>query len=57
MFACAVGGINSMDAAAEETMVYVASNGSDTGAGTSTSPYATLDKALSSVVDGGTITL
>jgi hypothetical protein len=57
MAVCAVGSINSMDVTAEETMVYVASNGSDTGAGTNASPYATLDKALSSVVDGGTIIL
>lgn len=57
MVAFTVGGINSMNVTAEETMVYVASNGSDTGAGTNASPYATLDKAISSVVDGGTITL
>lgn len=42
---------------AEANTVYVSSNGSDTGAGTSASPYATLDKALTEIADGGTITL
>ena len=44
-------------ATAMESIVYVAANGSDEGAGTSDSPYATLDKALTEVADGGTIQL
>ena len=44
-------------ATAMESVVYVAANGSDEGAGTSDSPYATLDKALTEVADGGTIQL
>lgn len=44
-------------ATAIESVVYVAANGSDEGAGTSDSPYATLDKALTEVADGGTIQL
>ena len=42
---------------AAETTVYVSSNGNDEGAGTSDSPFATLDKALTEVENGGTITL
>jgi len=49
--------IKPMDAIAAETAVYVASNGSDDGEGTDVSPYATLDKALTEVENGGTITL
>lgn len=44
-------------ATAIESVVYVATNGSDEGTGTSDSPYATLDKALTEVADGGTIQL
>lgn len=46
-----------MNVSAEEMSVYVSSNGSDTGLGTDASPYATLDKALTVVANGGTITL
>ncbi len=42
---------------ADASNVYVSSSGSDSGAGTNASPYATLDKALTMVTDGGTITL
>ncbi len=42
---------------AQEAIVYVASSGSDGGAGTNASPYKTLEKALIEVVDGGTIFL
>lgn len=42
---------------AETTTVYVSANGSDENAGTSAAPYATLDKALSAVADGGTVTV
>jgi len=49
--------IKPMDAIAAETAVYVASNGSDDGEGTDVSPYATLDKALTEVENGGTIIL
>ena len=42
---------------AETATVYVSANGSDENAGTSAAPYATLDKALSAVADGGTVTL
>ena len=35
--------------------VYLAENGSDDNAGTQNAPYATLDKALEQVADGGTI--
>jgi hypothetical protein len=51
----AVFNTNQIAVTADSTTVYVASNGSDEGEGTSTSPYGTLDKALSSVVNGGTI--
>lgn len=53
----AFGNIQTNSAMATENIVYVASNGSDAGAGTNASPYATLDKALTEVADGGTITL
>ena len=50
--------IQPTNANATETTVYVSSSGSDdTGAGTSASPYKTLDKALTEVGNGGTITL
>ena len=42
---------------ADEAAVYVSKNGNDAGAGTSTSPYATLEKALTEVADGGMIVL
>ena len=46
-----------MVAFASENTVYVESSGSDAGTGTYNSPYATLDKALTAVENGGTITL
>lgn len=57
MVCVGVENIQPTQATAEETIIYVASNGSDENAGTSDSPYATLEKALSVVEDGGTITL
>lgn len=55
--AFAIGAISPVDVDATDNIVYVASNGSDTGDGSSASPYATLDKALTAVEDGGTIVL
>ena len=51
------GNIQPTAASATETTVYVSSSGNDENAGTSASPYATLDKALTEVPNGGTITL
>ena len=53
----AVGNIKPVDVSAVETTVYVSSTGSDENAGTADSPYATLDKALTEINNGGTITL
>ena len=55
--AVAVGNIQPTTAAAAETIIYVASTGSDSNDGSYASPYATLDKALTEVENGGTITL
>jgi hypothetical protein len=52
-----LGNIQPTNASATETTVYVSSSGSDENAGTSASPYETLDKALTEVPNGGTITL
>ena len=53
----AVGNIKPVDVSAVETTVYVSSTGSDENDGTADSPYATLDKALTEINNGGTITL
>jgi hypothetical protein len=53
----AYGCLQATQASALETTVYVSSSGSDNGAGTNLSPYATLDKALTEIADGGTIIL
>ena len=53
----AVGNIKPIDVSAVETTVYVSSTGSDENDGTADSPYATLDKALTEINNGGTITL
>lgn len=42
---------------AEGTTVYVSSSGSDANTGTASSPYATINKALSAVPNGGVISL
>ncbi len=52
----ALGNIQS-EVVAEGTTVYVSSTGSDDNAGTSVAPYATINKALSVVPNGGIITL
>lgn len=49
--------VQTANVTAETTTVYVSANGRDENAGTSAAPYATLDKALSAVADGGTVTL
>ena len=54
-FAC--GNLQLTQASALETTVYVSSSGNDNGAGTDASPYATLNKALEEVADGGTVVL
>jgi len=54
-FAC--GNLQSTQVSALETTVYVSSSGNDNGAGTDASPYATLNKALEEVADGGTVVL
>ena len=54
-FAC--GNLQSTQVSALETTVYVSSSGNDNGAGTDVSPYATLNKALEEVADGGTVVL
>lgn len=53
----AYGYLQSTQVSALETPVYVSSCGSDNGVGTDLSPYATLDKALTEIADGGTIIL
>ena len=55
--AVAVGNIQPTTAAAAEKIIYVASTGSDSNDGSNASPYATLDKALTEVENGGKITL
>lgn len=52
-----LGNIQPTNASATEMMVYVSSEGNDENAGTINSPYATLDKALTEVPNGGTIIL
>ncbi len=47
----------STDFAKAETTIYVSSSGSDTGLGDFSSPYATLEKALSEVENGGMVAL
>ena len=53
----ALGNIHSTGVVAEGTTVYVSSSGSDDNAGTSAAPYATINKALAVVLNGGTISL
>ena len=53
----ALGGMRTSNVNATEATVYVSSSGSDSNAGTSNAPFVTLDKALTEVVDGGTIIL
>ena len=53
----ALGGMQTSNVNATEATVYVSSSGSDSNAGTSNAPFVTLDKALTEVVDGGTIIL
>lgn len=52
-----IANMQSADVTADASIVYVSASGNDEGAGTSASPYATLEKALTEVADGGTITL
>lgn len=52
-FAC----LNPMQAAAEDSTVYVSASGSDENAGTADAPFQTLDKALSVVENKGTVAL
>ena len=52
------GGIKTLDVAADApSTVYVSTSGSNSNAGTKTSPYGTFQYALSQVEDGGTIVL
>ena len=55
--AFAFGAIAPVEVVATDNVVYVASNGSDSGDGSSASPYATLNMAIASVEDGGTVVL
>ena len=57
MTGLALGNIQWQEVVAETTTVYVSSNGSDDNAGTANSPYATINKALSIVPNGGIISL
>ena len=49
------GGVQSLNASAEPTTVYVSATGRDYNKGTRLSPYKTLDRAVEKVSDGGTI--
>lgn len=53
----AFGNLQSTEVVAETTTVYVSSTGSNENTGTKNSPYATLNKALSVVPNGGVISL
>ena len=53
----ALGNMQQSQVIAEGTTIYVSSIGSDDNAGTATSPFATIDKALSTVSNGGVISL
>src|SRR5689334_21541756 len=47
--------IGTADAATAATTYYVATTGSDSGAGTLAAPFATIQKAIDTVAAGGTI--
>ena len=49
--------LKTAEVTAETNTVYVSANGNDSNDGTENSPYLTLDKAISEVPDGGTVTL
>ena len=50
-------GLQSVDTVAEENAIYVSASGSDLNDGSYLTPFATLDKALTEVENGGTVIL